>query len=118
MRWDSSRPVPWDRLVKEWLVYAGIMVAVFLLLFRDRNIVGAIAGILISGPLYLVLGAVLAKFGYTRKTLKQMRSEDPEPSAKQRDSDGADAPRERRPPAPTKRTSGGTNRPTPKQKRR
>ena len=26
MGWDSSRPVPWQRLVREWLVYAAIMI--------------------------------------------------------------------------------------------
>ena len=75
MAWDSTRPVPWRRLIREWLIYAAIMAAVFLIFFRDASLVGAMAGLLISGPLYLVFGAVLAKFGYQRKSLKQLRAE-------------------------------------------
>jgi len=130
MAWDASRPVPWERLIKEWLLYAGVMTAIFLLLFRDANVVGAIVGILISGPLYLLFGAVLAKFGYTRKTMKELRggrrddggssggtsSGKSDASSSQKSSDD-DSSRERSP-APTKRTSTGYNRPTAKQKRR
>ena len=61
MGWDSSRPVPWQRLVREWLVYAAIMTAVFVIFFRGDNVIGAIAGVLISGPLYLAFGAVMAR---------------------------------------------------------
>jgi hypothetical protein len=123
MAWDAARPVPWKRLMKEWVIYAGIMTAVFLLLFRDSNVAGAIAGVLISGPLYLVLGAVLAKFGYTRKSMKEMRSgpDDSSPGDTAASADGTSdggTPQERRPAAPTKRTSSGRNRPTAKQKRR
>jgi hypothetical protein len=106
--------------MKEWVIYAAIMTAIFLLVFRDSNVVGAIAGVLISGPLYVLLGAVLAKFGYTRKTMKEMRGRRDESTGDAAtvspDDDGA--PGERRPPAPTKRTSSGKNRPTAKQKRR
>lgn len=120
MAWDASRPVPWERLMKEWVLYAAIMTGIFLLLFRDSNIVGAIAGVLISGPLYLILGAVLAKFGYTRKSMKQMRAErnDPQTQSESSSTSGDDSADTRRAPAPTRRTSGGSNRPTAKQKRR
>jgi len=36
---------------------------------RPRGQARAEGGLLVSGPLYLALGYVLAKFGYTRKTL-------------------------------------------------
>ena len=72
MRWDSSRPVPWQRLVREWLIYVGIMVAVLVVFFRDSGIVGAIAGLLVSGPLYLLFGFVMAKLGYQRRSLREM----------------------------------------------
>lgn len=106
--------------MKEWVIYAAIMTAIFLLLFRDSNVVGAIAGVLISGPLYVLLGAVLAKFGYTRKTMKEMRGrrDDSTVDTDSGPTDDDGAPGERRPPAPTKRTSSGKNRPTAKQKRR
>ena len=73
-------------------------------------------GLLISGPLYLLFGAVLAKFGYQRKTLKQLRAERVErvePGGKPAVSDG---PRQR--PAPTRRTSGGGGSHRPGNRRR
>ena len=115
MAWDSSRPIPWKRLIREWLIYAAIMSAVFLIFFRGDNVLGAIAGVLISGPLYLGFGAVMAKFGYQRTRLKDIRassSERADTSGAPRDTADTDAPDRGRPrPAPTSRTAGGGNRP-------
>jgi hypothetical protein len=108
--WDSSRPVPWRRLLKEWALYAALMAALFLLFFRDSSIVGILLGLLASGPLYLAFGYVMAKIGYQRQTLRQARSS----AAARRGASGAtgataDPVPVRRPkPAPTKRTSGGS----------
>lgn len=96
MGWDATRPVPWQRLTKEWLVYAAIMVAVFLGFFRSSVTWGSVAGLIVSYPMYLAIGAALAKLGYQRTSLKQVRSPSPAPAAEAR-------PR----PAPTKRTSTG-----------
>jgi hypothetical protein len=115
MGWDSSRPVPWNRLIREWLIYAAIMSAVFVIFFRGDNVLGAIAGVLISGPLYLAFGSVMAKFGYSRTRLKGLRSASgdtaTERTSSSGDSDrgGTGGPRPR--PAPTSRTAGGGNRP-------
>jgi hypothetical protein len=109
MAWDSTRPVPWNRLIREWLIYAAIMSAVFLIFFRGDNVLGAIAGVLISGPLYLTFGAVMAKFGYQRTRLKDVRKTATAPAEASVATSGADAPRAR--PAPTSRTAGGGNRP-------
>lgn len=119
MAWDSSRPVPWDRLIKEWVIYAAIMTAVFILFFSSDNMIGAIAGVLISGPLYLAFGGVLAKFGYTRKRLKDLRAEskasaDDAPEEANISSDSGPRPR----PAPTSRTSGGSQRPRSSKRKR
>jgi hypothetical protein len=115
MRWDSSRPVPWRRLVKEWLIYAAIMTVVLALVYRDGNrLVPILAGLFVSGPLYLGLGFVLAKFGYVRKTLADMRTPRAATSSGDAASAGGEGPRPR--PAPTRRTSTGPNR--PKRKRR
>ncbi len=119
MAWDSTRPVPWNRLIREWLIYAAIMSAVFLIFFRGDNVLGAVAGVLISGPLYLGFGAVMAKFGYQRTRLKDVRG-----GAKQAAEAGSDstspaspdAPRNK--PAPTSRTAGGANRPKSSSKRK
>jgi hypothetical protein len=122
--WDSSRPVPWRRLMREWVIYAAIMTAVFLVFFPRNNAIGAIVGVLISGPLYLAFGAVMAKFGYTRKRLKDLRAEAKEqaPSsggtAKPPGSDDIDTASSPRPrPAPTSRTAGSA-RPSSSSKRR
>lgn len=117
MAWDSTRPVPWQRLMREWAIYAVIMTAVFLLLFNDGNTIGAVAGVLVSGPLYLGFGWLLAKFGYQRKTLKEMRTPQASPASTD-DDDDDDVHATRRPVAPTNRTAGGGNRPPATKKRR
>lgn len=121
MAWDSSRPVPWQRLVREWLIYVAVMAVVLLVVFRSSNVIGAFAGLLVSGPLYLLMGFVLAKFGYQRKTLKEMRAQPVEPRTKKKskkNDDSDDSATENRRPAPTRRTSGGGNRPKSKPRRR
>lgn len=117
MAWDSSRPVPWQRLVREWLIYVGVMAAIFLLIARN-NYAGVMAGLLISGPLYLAFGYVLAKFGYTRKTMKELRSERTTSSTSSASESESTDERPRNRPAPTSRTSTGRGRPGTKPNRR
>ena len=119
MAWDSTRPVPWRRMINEWLVYVAIMFVVILLFFRNGSMVGIVAGLLVSGPVYLAFGFVLAKFGYQRKTLRELRSAsraDDRAADEGRPSTAAASPRAK--PAPTSRTGGGTGRPGGKRKRR
>lgn len=130
MAWDSTRPVPWQRLVREWLVYVAVMVAVMLILLRDRPLAGAMIGLAASGPLYLGIGFVLAKFGYQRKSLRELRNEAATGGSDRRsrratgrpDDDRADGeggvPGPRPKPAPTSRTGASTGRPGGKRKRR
>lgn len=106
--WDANRPVPWQRLAREWLLYVGIMAVVFVLFFRDNGLIGIMAGLLASGPMYLAFGYVLAKLGYQRKSLRELRAEPKPPRrgrAGSRES-ADDAPVTRAKPAPTKRTGG------------
>ncbi len=105
MAWDSSRPVPWARLTREWAIFVAIMAAVFALAFRDDATVGTFAGLIVSGPVYLLFGAVLAKFGYQRKSLRDLRAERTAAQARKAAAPTAPAPRQR--PAPTRRTSTG-----------
>lgn len=116
MRWDSSREVPWQRLIREWLAYVGIMVVVLVVFFRNSGLSGALAGLLVSGPLYLTYGFVMAKFGYQRRSLKSTNT----PRARDATTDGGDdsSAHTVRRPAPTRRTSGGGARPSSKQRRR
>jgi hypothetical protein len=99
MAWDSSRPVPWQRLIREWLIYVAIMVAIVFIAVQPSSRVGAFTGLFVSGPAYLAFGAVLAKFGYSRDRLR--RATPPTRS---------DVTPTRSRPAPTKRTGGGTPR--------
>ena len=100
--------------MREWVIYVGIMAVVLAIFFRENGIIGALAGLLVSGPLYLAFGFVLAKFGYRRRSLKEMRT--PRASASSGRSstssssadEGASPTRNR--PAPTSRTSTGINR--------
>ena len=119
MAWDASRPVPWQRLTREWLLYVGLMGAVFVLLFRNDSLIGIVAGLLVSGPLYLALGYVLAKFGYQRKSLKELRAEAPVRGSKRSsgkaDTAGVSGPKPK--PAPTSRTGGAPARGTAKRRR-
>jgi hypothetical protein len=125
MGWDSSRPVPWLQLTRSWLIYVAIMAVVFVLFFRDQPLVGIFAGLLISGPLYLGFGWVLAKFGYQRKTWSELRAErDVDPAAgrsgrsrSSRSEDDEVAGPKPKPP-PTSRTGGGSGRPSSGKKRR
>lgn len=119
MAWDSTRPVPWQRLFREWLLYVGIMTAVLLVFLRSSSVIGVIAGLLISGPLYLAFGYLMAKFGYQRKTLKQLRTEAPVRGSKQgkTSSDDGDVAKPRPKPAPTSRTGGTPARNNPKRRR-
>jgi len=103
--------VPWRRLVREWLVYVVFAAIAFFVYFiaTDKKIkFGLIAGLLSSGPMYVLFGAVLAKFGYQRKTFKELKQERPVAAAARSARSGAStAPPARVRPAPTKRTSTG-----------
>ena len=107
--------MPWRRLTKEWLIYAAIMAVILGIFFRSGGkLLAILAGLLISGPIYLALGYVLAKFGYQRKTLAEMRTPRASPRAS---GQAGPTPDGRSRPAPTRRTSTGpSNR--PKSKRR
>ena len=54
MAWDSSRPVPWTRLIRDWLLYVGVMVVVLLIVSRDRLSPGIFAGLFVSGGAFVL----------------------------------------------------------------
>jgi hypothetical protein len=102
--------------MREWLLYVGIMAVAFAVLFRDRSLVGVFAGLFISGPLYLGFGYVMAKFGYQRKSMKQLRTEGREKASNKskKGADSSDQPRGK--PPPTKRTGAGNQQRPPKRR--
>ena len=102
--------------MKEWVIYAAIMAAIFLLVLRDSTSPsGLFIGLAASFPLYIGLSYVMAKFGYQRKTLAEMRTPRARPSADPAPETDSSAGRPR--PAPTRRTAAGLNRPTSKKRR-
>jgi hypothetical protein len=104
MAWDATRPVPWGRLSREWLVYAVVMIAAFAIFLRDSVTGASVLGLAASYPLYLGFGGILAKFGYQRKTLRDLRRET---VARKETTPRTPASTARSRPAPTKRTSTG-----------
>jgi len=112
MAWDSSRKVPWQRLIREWLLYVGIAAAAYIIYYTTKHRplqIGLFAGLFASGPMYLLFGSVLAKFGYQRKTMKELRTQRPLASAARasRSNSAASTSPTRTRPAPTGRTSTG-----------
>ncbi len=114
MKWDSSRSVPWKRLCIEWVVVA-VVVAVVSFSATDNRKVSSYVALLLGGVVYLAVGTIMAKFGYQRKSLKQMRAEVAaaprrtvgSSKAPKTNAAGAPVATARPKPAPTKRTSGG-----------
>ena len=90
--------------MREWLIYVGIMIAVLVVFFRDSGIVGAIAGLLVSGPLYLLFGFVMAKLGYQRRRCRRWGRRVPTSSRDDRHVGRFIVEYRRGRPAPTRRT--------------
>lgn len=111
LRWDSSRVVPWKRLVIEWAVVATIVTVV--IVATNKPVANGAFTLLFSGLIYVGFGGVMAKFGYARKSLTQLRAE-AAAAPRQRKEVPATAVRQR--PAPTSRTSTGPNRPQRKRR--
>ena len=114
MAWNSANPVAWKRLFIEWLVIGAVVAFVSLFITGNRQ-PGSYVAILLGGIVYLGLGGILAKFGYQRKTLKQIRAEAAATPPRRVGSTVAPSVRPR--PAPTSRTSGGHANGTQKRKR-
>ena len=115
MRWDATRPVPWKRLWTEWAVI-GLVVAFVAYFITHNHKVGSYVGIVLAGLIYVGFGAILAKFGYARKTLRQLRAEAAAAPRRQVGRTASPTPM-RAKPAPTKRTSTGpSNRPNKKKR--
>jgi len=68
--WDSSRPVPWKRLLALFAVYAVIANVALVLFARDRYSFGSFAGMLSGMVLYLGIAWVLVKFGWNPPSLR------------------------------------------------
>lgn len=120
MKWDSSRSVPWKRLCIEWAVVA-VVVAIVSFAAADNRSLSSYLALVLGGVVYLAVGAAMAKLGYQRKTLKQMRAEvaaAPTRTVGSRTANAVGRESTARPrPAPTKRTSGAPGQRSRKRRR-
>jgi hypothetical protein len=108
MAWDSTRPIPWQRLLREWAIYGSILAVVIFIARRNDLQAGQFVWLILSFPIYIGFGALLAKFGYQRKTLKDLRAETARRNAEASSVRSVASSTTGRPkPAPTKRTSTG-----------
>jgi nucleotide-binding universal stress UspA family protein len=63
MAWDSTRKVPWRRVLKPFGIYAIVAAAVLLVATR-RFDAGILVGLIGGGLIYAALVTVLVKFGW------------------------------------------------------
>ncbi len=115
MRWDSKRVVPWKRLLIEWVIVAAAIILITVV-FSQGSLRDAVAASVLGGAIYLGFGFLLAKIGYARKTLKQIRAATAAAQAQQLAA-AQSGPAHRARPAPTKRTSTGPSQHPRKKKR-
>lgn len=95
------------------------MILVFVVVLRDSVKAGSVLGLAASFPMYLVFGAVLAKFGYQRKTLRDLRATSSD-NVSRRSIDTSSEPTHLDPrrPRPTRRTTTGPSQHRPKNSRK
>ncbi len=123
MAWDSSRPIPWRRFGREALLFLAIGVLLVALVFDPKDPAATYTGLALGAVLFVLVSAVLAKFGYLRSTLRDLREGTRAAAAAKAAAKGSQQPvvASRNRPAPTKRTTTGpSQRPnrTNKQRRR
>jgi hypothetical protein len=119
MAWDSNRPVDYRRIFRDWLLIAGAMVVLIAIIPSMRegsNFVSMIVSLIVTLPIWFGLSWVMAKLGYQRKSLTELRAARAAAAAPKASATAATT-AERARPAPTKRTSTGpSNRPQRKRR--
>jgi Ca2+/Na+ antiporter len=119
MGYDASRPIPWRRLLREAAIYL-VVASVAVALIVDRPSAGTYGGLVLGMLFYVLFVALLAKFGYERQSLRQLR-ERSRTEARHKAATPTTAQPVRQRPAPTRRTSTGPsqrpNRSTKKRRR-
>jgi hypothetical protein len=129
VRFDLSRPVPWNLLIRRFgVMFVGALVIVGIT--TRQNVVGLLGGLVAGGALFFAMSWLLSKFGFAPKSMAQIRAEgqaraaeraaSPRASRRSKRSGGAEpvaAAAARPQPAPTRRTASGVGR-HPKPRRR
>jgi hypothetical protein len=122
MAWDSNRPVDYRRIFRDWLLIAGamaVLIAVIPSMREGSNLASMIVSLVATLPIWFGLSWVMAKLGYQRKSLAELRAARAAAAAPKASggATAAAAATERPRPAPTKRTSSGpSNRPQRKRR--
>ncbi|HKA03452.1 MAG TPA: hypothetical protein VKD67_03955 [Acidimicrobiales bacterium] len=117
MAWDSSRRVPWKKVLTPFALYAVVAVVLFSVLGKGFD-AGLLVGVAAGGVIYALLAAVMVKFGWNppmfqskadRAAAAAAASERRAARAAAKSGGKAGAPPTRAKPAPTRRTNA-TNR--------
>jgi hypothetical protein len=112
MAWDSSRPVPWPKLLKLLLLYLVLVNAIIFLLGRRDYDVGVVLSTVLGGVIYLLVTVGMVKMGVDPFSFGKRRPR-PAGTASGASSTTTETAAKARP-APTKRTNAGN----PRAKRR
>jgi hypothetical protein len=113
MAWDSSRRVPWKKVLTPFALYAVVAVVLFSVLGKGFD-AGLLVGVAAGGVIYALLAAVMVKFGWNppmfqskadRAAAAAAASERRAARAAAKSGGKAGAPPTRAKPAPTRRTN-------------
>jgi hypothetical protein len=125
--------VPWKRLGKQYLIFGALALAALFIIGRSNFGPSTVVTVIVAGGVYVALGALMVKFGWTPPSLmskeeiaaaREARASQQAARRAAKSSRGAKpstgssvqaGPPPKAKPAPTKRTSGGT-RPSPKRR--
>jgi hypothetical protein len=121
MAWDSSRRVPWRRVIKMYVMYAVAANIVLYLIDRKHYGVPTIIGIVLGGLFYTLLVVVMVKLGADpfrsfRRPPRPAAGTTARSTTRSSRQPAASVPGPRPRPAPTRRTASGPNHPRPKKK--
>ena len=73
--WDSSRQVPWAKLVKPFVLYFVVANAAMLAIAPKKYGAGTFIGTVLGGVFYLLIGIVAIKFGWQPLSYAQRREQ-------------------------------------------
>jgi hypothetical protein len=117
MAWDSTRRVPWKKVLTPFALYAVVAVVLFSVLGKGFD-TGLLVGVAAGGVIYALLATVMVKFGWNppmfqsreeRTAAAAAASERRAARAAAKSGGKAPDPAARAKPAPTRRTNA-TNR--------
>jgi hypothetical protein len=117
MAWDSTRRVPWKKVLTPFALYAVVAVVLFSILGKGFD-TGLLVGVAAGGVIYALLATVMVKFGWNppmfqsreeRAAAAAASSERRAARAAAKSGGKAPDPAARAKPAPTRRTNA-TNR--------